>query len=112
MPPAAGPLLEAAEQCHQRRAAGSGGGPGKLAAKPAATPAAEPAAKRKAGAQAPQDKRRRREAAAPPSDEDVLRAFELFNREGMSAIIAADIEQVQRMLVGMSWLMRVLHAFV
>jgi Ubiquitin interaction motif len=57
-------------------------------------PPTKPAVKRKPAGKAQQDKRRRLEAAAPPSDEDVLAVFELFNQQQMSAIIAADIDKV------------------
>ena len=57
-------------------------------------PMTKPTAKRKPAAKALQGKRRRLESAAPPSQEHLLAAFELFNQQGMPAIIASDIEKV------------------
>lgn len=59
-------------------------------------PAAKPIAKRKKAAKDLQEKRRRLQAAARPSEEEVLAAFELFNRQHMPALIASDIEKVMR----------------
>ena len=59
-------------------------------------PAAKPTAKRKKAAKDLQEKRRRLQAAARPSEEEVLAAFELFNRQHMPALIASDIEKVMR----------------
>jgi hypothetical protein len=60
-------------------------------------PVAKPTAKRKPAAKALQGKHRRLESAAPPSQEDLLAAFELFNQQRMPAIIASDIEKVMCM---------------
>lgn len=41
-----------------------------------------------------QQHKRKRADAGPPSEADVGSVFELFNRQGLSAIIASDIEKV------------------